>query len=246
MAKETADKPTPRKTIVALHGAGVTGAVWGGIVPHLLDFSFRALTFPGHDPRVEGEPLQDISGMAGWVREKITDSAPGSVVLLGHSMGALVALEAASSPAVGGIALLGAGAKMPVNEALLTAARDNPTEAAGMIAKWGVDAAHPQAGAVRTVLSGFMAGTSPAAVGADLAACNGYENGEAAAKAVKCPALILAGAHDKMVPAKASAALAELMEQGDLRVLADCGHMAMLERPLEAANEIKPFVMGLL
>lgn len=237
----TAQHPPARKTIVALHGAGMTGAVFGGMVPHLLDFSFRALTFPGHDARAGGALIADIAGMGAWVREKIQDEAQGSVILMGHSMGALVALAAAAAPAVYALVLMGGAAKMPVNAALLATARNTPSEAMGMVAKWGIDAAHPQAGAVRTVLSSIMAQTEPAAIANDLAACDSFQDGGALALGLACPALVLAGMHDKMVPPASASALAEMIPQGDYRVLKDCGHMIMLERPVIAANEIKAF-----
>ena len=78
-----------RKTIVALHGAGMTGAVFGGMAPHLLEHSFRALTFPGHDAKADSALLQDIAGMAAWVKSRL-ENGPDDVVLLGHSMGCLL------------------------------------------------------------------------------------------------------------------------------------------------------------
>ena len=201
--------------IVAIHGAGMTAGIWGGLVPHLLDHSFRALTLPGHDAKSGGSLLPDIAAMAVWVREKLENDGQKDVFLLGHSMGALVALAAADAPSVAGIGLMGAALAMPVNPDLLKTARDDPNEAIGLIIKWGVYAGHPQAGAVRTVLGSVMHGADPSAVANDLAACNGFTDGEKMAKAV-------AGS--------------------EFRLLKDCGHMMMVERPIDTAREIKDFI----
>jgi hypothetical protein len=58
-----------RKMLVAIHGAGMNAAAWGGMVPHLLDHAFRPVSLPGHDPKAGGELIPTISGMADWVKD---------------------------------------------------------------------------------------------------------------------------------------------------------------------------------
>ena len=58
-----------RQTIIALHGAGMQAGIWGGIVPHLLDYHVTALSLPGHDPKKADTPLQSIADMAAWLRD---------------------------------------------------------------------------------------------------------------------------------------------------------------------------------
>lgn len=230
-----------RRTIVAIHGAGMTGGAWGGLVPHLLDHSFRALTLPGHDAKAGGALLPDISAMAAWVKERLDGSAP-DVVLAGHSMGALVALAAADAPAVTGVCLLGAALRMPVNPDLLKTARENPNDAIGLLIKWGVWQGHPQAGAVRTVLGSIMHAASPAAVSHDLAACDAFADGPALAGNLKKPALVISGEHDKLTRAADGEALAKAIPGAEYRMLKDCGHMMMIEKPIDTAQEIKAFI----
>lgn len=234
-----------RKTIIAIHGAGMTGAVWGGIVPHLLDHSFRALTLPGHDPKSGTAPLESIAAMAEWVKGKL-DGQAQDVVLLGHSMGALVALAAADAKEVAGVALLGAGTKMPVNADLLKTARETPNEAIGMVIKWGVFPGHPQVGAVRTVLGSFMHNVESAAIGCDLAACNDFANGAALAKDLAKPALVLAGENDKMCKAEEAEQLAKTLPKGHYAALKECGHMMMVEKPMDTAREVNAFIAAQL
>lgn len=233
---------TSRKSIIAIHGAGMTGGVWGGLAPHLLDHSFRAITLPGHDPQNPAPLLPDIAAMAAWVKGRLEGQQ--DVVLVGHSMGALVALAAADAPCVAGVALLGCAEKMPVNAELLKSAQETPNDAIGIIIKWGVFSGHPQVGAVRTVLGSLMHAANPAAVANDLAACDAFTEGASLAKALAKPTLILAGEHDKLSRASDSEAFAKLIPTSDYRLLKDCGHMMMVEKPIDTAQAIKEFILG--
>lgn len=232
-----------RQTIIALHGAGMQAGIWGGIVPHLLDYHVTALSLPGHDPKKADTPLQSIADMAAWLRGYL-DSLPkdSSYVLMGHSMGALVALETAAHPAVQSAVLMGAAATMPVNADLLTLSREKPDEAGAMIRKWGIYSGHPQADAVATVVKAIMVATKQDALGVDLAACNDYSTGVQTAGALQKPVLVLSGENDKMTRALDGQSLGEALPQGTHALLSDCGHMMMVEHPIETALEIKRFL----
>lgn len=234
-----------RKMLVAIHGAGMNAAAWGGMAPHLLDHAFRPVSLPGHDPKAGGELIPTISGMADWVRQRLSGTQADSVILVGHSMGALVALAAAPDPSVAGVVLMGTAARMPVNPDLLKTAQEQPNEAIGMLIKWGVDPAHPQVGAVRTVLGSIMHAVDPKAVANDLAACNNFTDGEELAKKTTKPALVIAAQHDKLTKPAEGEKLAGLLPRAHYHMLTDCGHMMMIERPIETAHEIKDFISNL-
>lgn len=234
-----------RKMLVAIHGAGMNAAAWGGMAPHLLDHAFRPVSLPGHDPKAGGELIPTIAGMADWVRQRISGTQADSIILVGHSMGALVALAAASDPAVSGVVLMGAAARMPVNPDLLKTAREQPNEAIGMLIKWGVDPAHPQVGAVRTVLGSIMHAVDPKAVANDLAACDAFTEGEALARRTAKPVLVISAQHDKLTKASEGEKLAALLPRAHYHMLTDCGHMMMIEHPIETAHEIKDFISNL-
>ncbi len=195
---------------------------------------FRPLSLPGHGDTA-GLLLPSIAAMAAWVETQLKDYPPQSVILLGHSMGALVTLEAARHPAVAGLVLAGAAAQMPVHPDLLKQAAAAPEAAAALILKWGVSPAHPEAAEF------LRKQMQLAALANDLAACNAYQNGEAAAKAVLQPVLVLAGADDKMTKAASGEALADMLPHPRFHLVPGSGHMLMAENPVEMAQEIGVF-----
>lgn len=232
-----------RKTIIALHGAGMHAGIWGGMAPHLIAHAFYPVSLPGHNPKTENEAAcADIASMAAFAAGVLDDFAPQSCVLAGHSMGALVALGAAGHKAVSHLVLLGAAASMPVNPALLAEARATPGTATGKMLQWGIDAAHPQIDAVRTVVQSVFDTTPPALLGVDLAACDAFKDGDAQARGVAKPVLVLAGAADKMVKPAQSAALADMLPHGVFAQIDGAGHFLMVEQPIKTASEIKSFL----
>ncbi|MDY0008487.1 MAG: alpha/beta hydrolase [Bdellovibrionales bacterium] len=234
---------TKRVLIMALHGAGLQGGFYGALAPHMTDVAFKAVTLPGHDVRKNESLLENIAAMALWLRGQLDDlPAEYDVVLLGHSMGSLAVLEAAAHARVRAAVLTGAGAAMPVNPDLLQTAQDDPAAAGAQVAKWGVFRYHPQAEALRNLLIGYMAEVPSAAIGCDLAACDAYQNGGAAAAQVQKPVLVLTGEADIMTPMSGAQTLCDLLPQGSLAIVAEAGHMLPLEKPLETAKEIKDFL----
>ncbi len=64
----------------------------------------------------------------------------------------------------------------------------------------------------------------------------------AALKGLDLPVLILAGEHDGITPPAGGQALAELLPEARVELIADCGHQIMLERPARTNALIRAFV----
>lgn len=246
-----------RPTVLFVHGAGMDHSVWPLQARHFAYRGWNALAvdLPGHGrsaaPGTADALLDSIEAMAAWLGEFVPALGIERAYLVGHSMGALIALELASRDPerVASIALLGAAPKMPVHPALLEAAKRPEPLAPQLICDWGFGPAGHIGG--HKAPGGWMLGhalsllghSAGPVLGTDLAACNDYRRGPEAAAAVGCPALVIAGTLDRMTPARNGAKLAEAISGARYVAIPDCGHMMMVEQPdavLDALIEFLP------
>lgn len=233
---------------VFLHGAGMDHSVWSLPARYFAGHgrAVLALDFPAHG-RSAGEPLASIEAMADWVLAAVDAAGLARTAVVGHSMGALVALEAAArgGDRIDGVGLLGVAAAMPVHPDLLAAARANDPKAIELIASWG-HGSLGHVGGTRAPGLWTMGGgirllerARPGVLAADLAACAAYKGAPAAAERFKGCALLVLGAEDRMTPPKAAKPLAERLTGAATVTLAATGHMMMTERPNETIAALK-------
>ncbi|MEM7045924.1 MAG: alpha/beta hydrolase [Pseudomonadota bacterium] len=229
-----------KPSILFVHGAGMDHSVWTLQARYFAHHGANALTvdLPGHG-RSGGTAPTSIDAMADWVVALAKTLVNEPVALVGHSMGALICLEAAAShrDSVRHLALLGPAPAMPVHPALLEAAAANKPLAAELVSSWG----HGPAGHIggNRAPGGWLMGHAlkllakapPGVLHNDLAACNAYERGMAAADSVDCPVLIIAGDHDRMTPPKQAAKLTAAMSNARVVTIEGSGHLMMVERP---------------
>ena len=88
----------------------------------------------------------------------------------------------------------------------------------------------------------LMERSRPGVLYTDLAACNAYADGLAAAAKVTCPALVVTGQRDLMAPAKSAQALIETLPDVRTVVLAGTGHAMMAEEPDAVLDALRNFV----
>ena len=234
--------------VVFLHGAGLDHTVWALPARYFAhhDCAVLAVDLPGHG-KSEGKALTSIAGMADWVVKLLDEIGAAKAALVGHSMGALVALDAAARHAgrVRALALMGAAPKMPVHPDLLAAAAANEHVAFDLMTSWGFGPAGHLGGA-RVPGSWLMGGgerllerVKPGVLSADLAACNAYADGMESAAKVACPAVVIMGSDDKMTPARAGAKLAGAIPNAQKVVIPACGHMMLAEKPDESLDALR-------
>jgi pimeloyl-ACP methyl ester carboxylesterase len=229
-----------RPTILWLHGAGMDHSVWTlqARAKPFHGLNSLAVDLPGHG-RSAGAPRESIAEWAAWLVALLDALGIARARLVGQSMGALIGLEtAAQAPErVERLALLGAAARMPVHPALLAAARDALPKAAATIAEWGIGAAGKLTGGGTPGVSlpasarALVETSRPGVLAADLLACDAYADGEAHAAAIACPTLVIAGAQDRMTPARQGQRLAALIRGARCVTIPRAGHMMMLEQP---------------
>ena len=244
LAGTQAGPVSDRPAILLLHGAGMDHRAWSASLAALAAAGAPALApaFPGHGSSA-GKPLATIYDLADWTVRLIDALGLRRPALAGHSMGALVALEAAArlGRRAAGLALIGAAAEMPVNPALLAAAREDRERAAARIAGWGYGPA-AQADGRAEAGRRVLAASAPGALAADLQACAEYAGAAAAGAQVRCPVLVISGEKDKMTPAKRGRALADAIPGAVFVEIPGAGHML----PEEAADTVPAALLKLV
>ena len=237
-------------SIVFLHGAGMDRTVWALQTRYFAHHGWGVLAvdLPGHG-RSEGKAPNSIAAAADWLRGVLSAAGLETAALAGHSMGALIALDFAARnlDRVRSLALLGAAEAMPVHPDLLEAARGNDHLAFELITSWGYGNAGHFGGAKVPglwLLGGgkrLLARARPDVLHQDLAACNAYREAPARAEAVSCPTLLVLGAGDLMTPTPSGRKLAGHFTNARVEILADSGHMMILEKPDECLTALKGF-----
>ena len=213
-----------------IHGAGLDHRFWQPLQHYFP--KARMIDLRGHGDNHQPSD-KTISNMA---HHLLADHAiTEDTVVIGHSMGALIALEIAAEKNINRLILMGAGLQMPVHPDLLAMAQKNPREAAALILKWGC---MPDAIEARTALALIMQ-DNQATLYADLSACNLYQDAAEKAAQVKCADItLLSGAHDKMVKEDQTKALSIRFDYARVKLLSGLGHMMVHENPEEVAKSI--------
>ncbi len=242
--------------VVMIHGAQHDHSVWILQSRYLANHgrAVLAVDLPGHG-RSAGPALKTVEAMADWVRSLLRASGVARASLVGHSMGSLIALEAASragSPTIDAIALIATAYPMQVSDALLAATRDDEARAIEMISLWSVDTAHggysqkPSApGPGFSIMTGgrqLMHRQAAGVLHDDFVACNAYRNGDVAATTVRCPALLILGSNDAMTPVRSGRALAGKIAGAKVVELPKIGHLVMSEAPDDTLDALAAFL----
>jgi pimeloyl-ACP methyl ester carboxylesterase len=229
--------------VVFVHGALHDHSVWTLLARWCAHHGHAvlALDLPAHG-RSDGPPLESLPDAGAWVIDVMDAAGIAEAAFVGHSMGSLIALEAASQAAqrATGLVLVGTAYPMSVSPALLQTAEEQPAQAIAMVnaishSSHAAKPSYPGPGSwlhganaalMHRMQNGWAGGNLFAH---DFALCNGYAGGLHAAERVTCPATCIVGRLDQMTPAKASRELAAALRARV--VMLEAGHALMQEAP---------------
>lgn len=238
-------------TAVFVHGAALDHSVWALQSRYFAHHGWNALAvdLPGHG-RSEGEALPSVRDIADWTVRVIDAAGVERAALVGHSMGSLAVLDAAGRHPgrVAKLALLAPSVPMPVSEALLAAARANDHVAYELITEWSFSPSNQSGGNrqpgvwMTSNAMRLMERSRPGVLYTDLSACNGYADGLAAARGVRCPVLLIVGERDRMAPARGAKELVSTLADQRVVTLADTGHSLTVEAPDAVLDALRAFL----
>ena len=240
--------------VVFVHGALNDHSVWTLAARWCAHHGHGVLAvdLPGHG-RSAGPALPDVESMADAVLALLAERGVQRAALVGHSMGSLVALEAASRAApqqVSHLVMVGTAYPMRVSAALLETAARQPLAAIDQVVAFShstlaAKPSYPGPGAwlhgasralMRQVLARGegVAGVAHNLFHHDFSACDRYARGlEAAARVRQQPGLrssFILGARDRMTLPRQAVALADALG-ATVHTLPRAGHALMQEDP---------------
>lgn len=231
-----------RPPVLLIHGAGGNRLYWPPQVRRLPANRIFAMDLPGHGESdgIGRQRVQDYSDdVIGLMNELNLNSA----VLAGHSMGGAVVLDLAlrHPERVRGMALVGSGARLRVDTAILQSAAQESTlpGAINLIGQRAFAAATPRR--LQELALQRMAEIRASVLYGDLLACQEFDVMQQVGS-IRVPALILCGAEDAMTPPRYSEYLRDSIGGSELLVVPNAGHMLMLEQPDILAAALAGFI----
>jgi len=237
--------------LVFIHGAQQDSHCWASLTRRLArpDRATWAPDLPGHghDPSA---PLASVEAMAEWLLAILNRQGMARACLVGHSLGSLVALAAAARAPerIARLALVGTAVPMPVAARLLESAAATPSRAMvsvnrGSHSVRGWLASPSPVGLWAPAMNlRLMERQRPDCLFVDLAACNAYRDGLAAAAGVRCPVLLVSGSEDRMTPPTATRQLRERLVDVRSVTIPGAGHALMTEAPETLAATLVSFL----
>jgi pimeloyl-ACP methyl ester carboxylesterase len=230
-----------RPTLVMIHGAGGCARLWQCQIDDLNEsMNTLALDLPGHG-NSRGQPKVDIQSYAHWIGETLPALFDVPVYLMGHSMGGAIVQETAIHypKILKGIILVATGFKLPVAPAFLQGLQDDFEKTVDTImhyayapgtGQWMVDEG-----------SALLKASGSKLVFHDFLACNEFDRQKELSD-IDLPCLVVCGDQDKMTPPSLSRRLQQLIRGSRMKLLAEAGHMVMIEKPTAFNQCIREFI----
>ena len=234
-----------KQTIVFLHGSGLSHIVWSLTEQFFSNKNFNVLSIdlPGHG-NSDGPCLDTIEKIADWLESVFKKLQLKNLILVGHSQGCLEILEYAFKykSRLNKLVFVGGSNRMPVHPDLIELAKNGDSDAVKLMMKWGFEGSKKFIGGnpVEKIIQSPRDISEILAV--DLIACNNYQNGSDAAKAINCPTMFIFGELDKMANLESGKKFANLVKNSTTHIIIGSGHMIMIEKAFEMREKILEFL----
>lgn len=231
------------RDVVFVHGAGGNSIFWKRMLQYLTGTGRAvAVNLPGHPSGdITCKTIHDYSEA---VHRHIAESLPTRPVVCGHSMGSAIALTLALEHPddIGGLILVGAGAKLGVDQAIVEGLRTQPMRTIEQtitpMSYFRVDL-----GLGREARAALSFTNLPVFLN-DYLACDGFDVRPRLPE-ITAKTFIVCGENDRMTPPKWSVYLNQNIHSSTMELVKDAGHMVPLEKPETCAGLIRDFLSGL-
>ena len=215
----------------------------------LNDYSIYTVDLPGHG-KSEGKSKSSISEYSIDIVDFLDAMELENVCLVGHSMGAAIALNVSLSQhwRVCSMVAIGGASKMIVNDALLEGLQNTFEATVDSIVKYSW---HKKTGAVadsqqmaaffREKAKQRILDAGSETVYRDFLACSRFDLSERVGE-IDIPVLVIASDCDRMVPLNVSWEMAESIKDSYFVSLENCGHFQHIEQTGKVAAALVNFL----
>ena len=237
--------------ILFIHGTGMDHTVWTLPTRHFLRKKRNVLSIdlPGHG-NSEGPALNSINEISLRLVKYIDKLGIKNFSIVGHSMGSLIALEAAAlvKERCNNLVMVGTAFPMQVSEALLNYAKHNDPMAIDILTFYGYSY---QSRIGRNTNPGIWMTESTKklllrskenVIYKDLLACSHYLEGISSAKKVKGKVMFILGENDFLTPPQKAEDLISSFKKPLIKRVENSGHTLLVEQP----NQVLDYLIEIL
>jgi pimeloyl-ACP methyl ester carboxylesterase len=225
-----------KKNLVFIHGSGGDHTTWVYQYSRMKNnYNIAALELPSHG-QSEGGGEQSILAYVEWVKKIIERLGISKPILIGHSMGAAIAMTFAIhyGDRLSGLVSVCGGAKMKVNPLIFEGLKTDPKVVIDMAAKFSLSKKNFER--LSRPVTESLSKIPPDIIYGDFMACDQMDLTQSIEQ-IHVPTLIICGADDKMTPPSLSSYLKDQIPGAQLAKIEDAGHFVMMENP-EVFNEV--------
>jgi (E)-2-((N-methylformamido)methylene)succinate hydrolase len=230
-------------TVLLIHGVGLRAEAWNAQIDALVGrFRVVAIDMPGHGQSLLSEEIQSLSGYT----DAIADGLDEPAFVIGHSMGAMIALDIAVRypHLVGGVSALNAifqrdqSALAAVQARAKILDRATVVDPSATLARWFGDTPSLE----REACGAWLTGVDPVAY-RKAYRIFAHENGPKPSALAKlgCPALFLTGRDEPNSTPEMTQAMADLAPHGSAQIIENASHMMPMTHAVDVNAALLTF-----
>lgn len=232
----------PRPIVVLIHGAGGSQLSWPVEIRRLPGFRVLAVDLPGHG-KSKGIALQNVEAYARVLKDFLRDLGVFSIVMVGHSLGAAIAIQFAleNRDQVRGLVLFSAAKCFPIPKEIFQAVADVETYSIGLAMLKQRSFSHKTSVETKNRCMQVLENQRNTILFSDFVAASKVDFREGIDQ-FDFPCWTACGSDDLITPPSLTQELGKHFKRAEFSEISAAGHLLPLEQPGIVANGLHRFL----